>query len=404
MKEAVKTPIQKTTVSNPQTAASADVRTDLANVQKKLNIMYSKTKKQFAVPAKVILDNFLKGQPIANKITFGQGSQLNDVIITGLFNIYANSTQSQLQIRAKDTAKSMLNPIGNSEFTKRIIAIYNNSKFNKYPVKSIDATVKWALKKSYEMFFTKLWDLFLKNNINPDKTITKTGFIGLVYTQLTGGNGFRTSEWFAQYYNDYKKDPKRFQQINPADPDKQKFDRSSHTVSDIIKYVYSIGKKFDVKILDNFSAANKEIVDFLKKNVKNPRSWKVFDYVVNSKLDSEEIIDMDKKDFPNQATVTGAFRDLAVANKKATTTIDAIYKKYKLKLPPFSTWKTSDFNKAASDRGELKADTPEFSTDKKGNLGKIKYDAFGNAEFSTLKELRIIIRDLLKENYKQSII
>ena len=371
-------------------------------IEKKLNLMYSHAG-NFS-PAnlqivKVAIDNFLQGNEINLRYAVGQPySKNNELIIRGLMNIYINSDDIALQVRAKKTIKDALNPLLNPQLAIKIIETYNNSKFNKFPVRKIDTTVNWALEKSFEMYFDYLWDMWMKKNIGPNNTFITGNFIGLIYNFLTGVNGTRTTGWFGQYYNDVKQNPEKFQQKKAEDPSQVKLDRSSHNLSDIIKYIYNPGGQFDAKRPDAFNKANQEILAYLKANVKNPFAAKVFEYIVMDKLDPEEILDMDR-DFKNGANISGSFRDLAVANKKASQMIDSIYKKNGLKLPPFSTWKTSDFNKAPSDRGQLKADKPEVGVDAKGKLSKIKYNNFGDKTFSPLEEMRLFVRDFLKEYF-----
>lgn len=373
-------------------------------IEKRLNKMYSHA--SGISPAnlqtvKVALDNFLQGKDINVRFAFGQPhSKINELIIRGLMNIYVNTKDISLQIRAKKTIKDALNPLLNPQLALKIIETYNLSKYNKYPVKKIDGTVNSILEKGFEMNFDYLWDEWMKKNIGPDNTFITGSFIGLVYNALTGQYGTRKNGWFGPYYNGIKDNPEKYQQTKAQDPSTVKLDRSEHTISDVIKYIYNPGGKVDLNRIDAFNKANKDIVDYLKKNVQNPKSYKVFQYVVGDKLDSEEIVDIDKKMFPTTASVTGAFTDLAAKNKKASGVIDTIYKNYKLNLPSFSTWKSSDLNKAPSDRGELKADGPEIGRDDKGKLSKIKYDKFGEKTYSPLQELRLFIRKLLSEQFK----
>lgn len=373
-------------------------------LEKKLNKMYSHASgyaPENLRIVKVMLDDFLQGQDINVRFAFGQPhSKINELVIRGLINIYTNAKDTGLQVRAKQTIKEALNPLLNPQLALKIIDVYNKSKYNKYPVKKIDNTVNSILEKGFEMYFDYLWDIWMKNNIGPDNTFITGNFIGFIYDTLTGKNGTRKNGWFGPYYNDFKKNPEKFQPTKAIDPAKVKLDRSEHTISDVIKYIYNPGGKVNLNRIDMFEKANKDIVNYLKKNVQNPLSWKVFQYVVMNKLDSEEIVDIDKKYFPNTAKATGAFTDLAGKNKKAAEAIDMIYKNYKLALPKFSTWKSSDLNKSSSDRGELQADAPELGRDEKGNLAKIKYNKMGDKTISPLQELRLMIRNLLQEHFK----
>lgn len=368
-------------------------------IEKKLETMYkfaadSKISQSQLQQVKIMLDNFLQGQDLNLNFQFGQPSKINELVVRGLINIYANSNDITMQVRAKDTVSKMLNPILNEVLAKRIIETYNASKFAKYPVKKITETVKWALEKSFEMYFNHLWDKFLKTNVGPNNTYIAGNLIALVYTQLTGGGGKMKGSWFANYYNDYMDNPAKFTPQKPENPSTTNLDRSNHTVSDVIKYIYSVGGKFNPEIPNKFNKANGEIVEYLKKELKNPIYWKIFQYTIGDKLDPEEIVDIDSEYFSDTSKATGAFKDLAKV-KRAANTIDMIYKNYKLNLPPFSTWKMSDFSKGPSDRGELKRDPSEFGVDKKGNLAKISYDKYGDSTTTTLKEVRLFIREIL---------
>ncbi len=373
-------------------------------LEKKLKTMYS-----YAVgitPAnlqqvKVALDDFLQGQDINVRFAFGQPhSKINELILRGLINIYANSKDISLQVRAKKAIKDSLNPLLNPQLAIKIIEIYNKSKFNKFPIKKIDNTVNSILEKGFEMYFDYLWDIWLKNNVGPNNTFITGNFIGFIYDTLTGKNGTRKNGWFGPYYNGIKANPEKFQQTKAQDPTKVKLDRSNHTVSDVIKYIYGVGGKFNPNRLDAFNNANQEILNFLRKNIPNPLSAKIFQYVVIDKLDNEEIVSIDKKNFPNTAKASGAFIDSLIKNKKVISAIDSVYKNYKLDLPSFSKWKSSDLNKASSDRGELTADAPEIGRDSKGNIAKIKYDKLGDKTITPLSELRLMIRNLLQEHFK----
>lgn len=389
----------------PRSFSSA--RHEFPELDSKLDFMFShisEITEKNKQDARVLLDNFLQGQSINLRFSFGPTGKAHNVIIRGLMTIYANSPDLNLQLRAKEEVRNSLNPLINPQLAIKIIETYNKSKFNKFPIKKIDETVNYALEKGFELNFNTLWDLWIKKNIGPDNTYIAGNFVGLVYQSLTGMNGTRERTWFAQYYNDYKENPDRFTQPKAIDPSKIKLDRSNHTISDIIKYIYSIGnpKGFNSKRADNFAKANNDILNYLQDNVKNPLSWKIFKYVVINKLDSEEIMDLDS-DFDTAAKVSGSFNDLSKKNKNAINAIDNIYKNYKLDLPSFSIWKSSDLNKAPSDRGELEAGQSEIGRDDKGNLSKINYDKRGDKTFIPLQELRLIIRRIMIEQIKNKI-
>jgi hypothetical protein len=85
-------------------------------------------------------------------------------------------------------------------------------------------------------------------------------------------------------------------------------------------------------------------------------------------------------------------------NESCLTEIDSIYKKYDLELPSFKTWKPSDLNKGPSDRGVLQKHPTEFDLSPDGPA-KVKYDAYGNKTLVPLEEVRILIRNILEENF-----
>ena len=391
----------------PRSFSSA--KSKFPELEKKLDYVFenvTELKDSAKQDARILLDNFLQGQNINLRFSFGPAGKAHNAIIRGLMTIYANSQDLNLQLRAKEEVRNSLNPLLNPQLAIKIIETYNNSKFNKFPVTKIDADVNYALEKGFELNFNMLWDLWIKKNVGPENTYIAGNFVGLVYQALTGVNGTRNATWFAKYYNDYKTNPEKFKQGKAVDPTKVKLDKSNHTISDIIQYIYSVGnpKGFNAKRADAFSKANNDILDFLQKNVKNPLAAKIFQYVVMNKLDSEEIMDMDK-DFDTSAKVSGTFNDLAKKNLAAVKAIDNIYKNYKLDLPSFSMWKSSDFNKGPSDRGELEKSKldAEVGRDDKGNLAKIKYDKFGDKNFIPLQELRLIIRRIMIEQIKNKI-
>lgn len=374
-------------------------RVSFPEIESKLETMYnvaadSKISQAQLQQVKIMLDNFLQGQDLNLNFQFGQPSKINELVVRGLINIYANSTDINMQVRAKEAVSKMLNPLLNEVLAKRIIETYNGSQFAKYPVTKITDAVKWALEKSFEMYFTHLWEKFLKTNVGPNNTFIAGNLIALVYTQQTGSGGKLRGSWFADYYNNFMDNPAKFTPQKAQNPSAANLDKSSQTVSDIIKYVYSVGGKFDPELPNRFNMANRDIVDYLKKELKNPIYWKIFQYIVGDKLDAEEIVDIDGDYFSDGSKVTGAFKDLAKV-KRATDVIDMIYKNHKLKLPPFSSWKTSDFIKSPSSRGELKPEPAEFGVDDSGNLSKISYDKFGDKKITSLKEVRLFIREIL---------
>ncbi|MES2680122.1 MAG: hypothetical protein V4635_09570 [Bacteroidota bacterium] len=200
------------------------------------------------------------------------------------------------------------------------------------------------------------------------------------------------------------------------------------TLSNIIRYVYGAG---DLSLMDAFNTANKEILVNLKSKEKEEIKdqelaqpeipmWngkplykkhsvpkplkrtgslstnyrKVFDYVVNRKLDYSEILDLDPQ-FKTTQDIKAIFANLK--GSQYAQYIDSVYKKHHLNLPPFSTWKASDLNKGPSDRGELKPEPSEFGKDQFGNLSRVKYDKFGQSSTERISHYRDFMTDVLKE-------
>lgn len=353
------------------------------------------TSKEHKEQAASILKNFLKGEDFPISYGTGYNGKLKDILMSGLMLILQyDSANSD---RAKEKINQALNPLNSPILFKQVIDRYNKASDSVSEIKGNTKLANIIMKKTFSYLFNQLLDDRWRSE-NKEKLGKE--FIGFFLHNFY----FK----FNYFYNEYIKNPEKFPQIqaliNPklVGPKEYKpeIDRSKHTISDIIKYIYSpgSGEKFDPRRLDAFNKANQEILSLLKSTVKNPRSWKVFEYVVMDKLDPEEIVGTDKN-FPTAATVTGAFRDLAVANKKATEAIDSIYKKYKLNLPSFKTWSSSDLTKGPSDRGELSpTGGVELGRDTKGNLAKVSYDKFGEKQYSPIQELRLFIRKTISES------
>lgn len=190
---------------------------------------------------------------------------------------------------------------------------------------------------------------------------------------------------------------------------------ANHTLSNIISYIY--GRPFNTARMDAFNKANIEIIQFLKgfgrqsldqhqwsvykhqmgrsRSLK-PLYWRLFDYIVNRKLDNSEILKIDDS-FESLADITTIWKTFK--NSDAAHTIDLCYKKHNLELPPFKTWNASDFNKGPSDRGELKPDAPEFVAGPEG-LAKGKYNNYGEKSVVPLEEIRMLIIKILEESFK----
>jgi len=357
--------------------------------------------------ASFMLKNFIKGEDFPIKHTTGYDSKLLKILINGLL-IIMNFDKGNSD-KAKEKIRQALNPLTNPALFKQIIDRYNKASDSVSTIKGNTKPVNIIMNKNFSYHFDNELNKWLRDHGSELSRDLGSGFIGHFIDYLYFG--------FNNYYNKFIKNPEKYPQlqalINPKlvgpKENKPEIDRSKHTISDIVKYIYSpgAGEKFDPKRLDAFNNANKEILSLLKSSIKNPRSWKIFQYVVMDKLDAEEIIGIDK-DFPTPATVTGAFRDLAVMNKKASEVIDSIYKKNRLSLPSFKTWSTSDLSKSPLDRGELtpthqsfksiNMSEPELGRDTKGKLAKVSYDKYGEKQYSPLQELRLFIRKTINES------
>lgn len=142
--------------------------------------------------------------------------------------------------------------------------------------------------------------------------------------------------------------------------------------SEIIQYIYG---GHNLERIDAFNKANQEIIlmlkdlepkpkpanpiwngkplyknpDFVPKQKEkkivvdgiNPLITKVFDYVINKKLDYDEIMSFDKS-FKDKVEIRNMLQRLR--KSYLSSKIDDIYRKFGLSLPPFSTRRAFDFN------------------------------------------------------------
>lgn len=325
--------------------------------------------------------------------THGQDSHLNTLLTAGLMTIAINNGDN----KAKKIVEDSLIPSKNPIFMDRIIRSYNQSKQAEFPIKKLTNEVIKIVDESFHYSFNDAWTTWIKDNLRENK-ILLGGFIGDIDSRVTAKQGSFKGSGFPHRWNTYNKSPEKFKQ-QPAGP--EQIDKSKHTISDIVNYIYSYSKKNnDFTRVDAFNKANQEIYKYLLMNSKNPLIAKVFDGVVGSKLDYEELAGTDKGFKNDPQYVKSVFSNLQ-KNKAFVDVVNNTYKKFGLNLPNFITWKASDLNKGPSDRGELTADKPEIGRDDKGNLAKIKYNQYGDKTYSKLQELRSIIRETLENNFKQ---
>lgn len=171
-----------------------------------------------------------------------------------------------------------------------------------------------------------------------------------------------------RFFNNYEAYLKRINNSKTKAPVKNKIHqekkyRSTYSISDIQKYLYA-GNDGENKN-DNFikfNKANKEILFTLKSSKKkvNDIYIALIDGIINSKLDQEEIMEINP----------GMFKDIKDVSRKFSNTVksgrvngvlisdymDGIYKKHGLELPSVKTWKTKDISSSQDPTKKLKDD------------------------------------------------
>jgi len=334
------------------------------------------------------------GQIKQFNFTHGPDSHLNTLLTAGLMTIAINSNDN----KAKKIVEDSLLPSKNPIFLDRIVKSYNGSTHSKFPIKKLTQQVIKIADESFHYAFNEAWKMWVADNTRENK-ILLGGFIGEMDSRMTGNQGRFSSSGFPFRWNSFNQNPEKFQNVQAGPPNQ--VDKSNHTISSIIKYIYSNKDAAGIARMDAFNKANKENYNLVVSNTKNNLAPIVFDGVVNSKLDFEEISKLHKDFKKNKSIVKSVFSNLQ-RNKNLVNMINNTYKKHGLKLPSFDTWNASDLNKGPSDRGELTADKPEIGRDERGNLAKIKYNQYGDKTYSKLQEIRTIIRETLENNFKQT--
>lgn len=174
------------------------------------------------------------------------------------------------------------------------------------------------------------------------------------------------------------KDRVRKSQI-PKEPSKTKRpvdpNRNSYFVSDIQKMLY--GGNDEKSRNDNFmkfNQANQEIIRNLRSMKANPKQIAVIDGMINSKLDSEEMMEVYPKLFKDVKSSSRVFSQ--TVKSKLGEYMDSVYQKHGLELPPLSQWRARDI------------------TSSQDPFKKLKDDGAG----SLFKEIREMIREVLLED------
>jgi hypothetical protein len=131
---------------------------------------------------------------------------------------------------------------------------------------------------------------------------------------------------------------------------------NSVAVSDIQKKLYQGNSQDEINNnFIHFNNANKEIINYFNTNKINPKYTAIIDGVFNSKLDTEEMIDVYPQIFKTKTNVSNAFLHL-VKNENLANYIDGVYKKYGLDLPGVSTWSMKDISSSQDVERKLKSD------------------------------------------------
>lgn len=148
----------------------------------------------------------------------------------------------------------------------------------------------------------------------------------------------------------------------PKEPKILKHVPRSYTISDIQKILYG-GNDADGKN-DNFikfNQANKEAIAALTANKTNPIHIAIIDGMINSKLDTEEMVELYPqffliKDNPTKSRTKVGNAFLNLKNSSLAKYLDDLYKKHGLlNLPPVSKWNSKDISPSQT-TSKLKAD------------------------------------------------
>jgi hypothetical protein len=131
---------------------------------------------------------------------------------------------------------------------------------------------------------------------------------------------------------------------------------NSVAVSDIQKYLYQGNNKDEINNnFIQFNNANKEIINYFNANKMNPKYTAIVDGVFNSKLDTEEMIEVYPQFFNTKTNVSNVFLHL-VKNEKLANYINGVYKSHGLELPDVSTWSMKDISSSQDVEKKLKKD------------------------------------------------
>jgi len=138
-------------------------------------------------------------------------------------------------------------------------------------------------------------------------------------------------------------------------PNRKNKYRDTYSISDIQKYLYAGNTPEERN--DNFmkfNAANKEIVDTLKSKKVNPKHLAIIDGMINSRLDTEEMVDVYPKLFTDITTVARNFSQ--AVKSKLGDYMDQVYVKHGLELPPIKQWKSREISPSQDPTKKLKDD------------------------------------------------
>ena len=153
---------------------------------------------------------------------------------------------------------------------------------------------------------------------------------------------------------------------------------NTYYISDIQNYLYK-GNDEDGSN-DNFikfNKANKEIINALKAKKHNPKVIAIISGMIDSKLDSEEMVSVYPKLFKDKRNVARVFSQSIKSN--ISEYMDGVYKKHGLNLPPVSQWKSQDIANSQDPTKKLKKDN-----------------------FGSMFEIRKIVRETLIKEFVSS--
>ena len=186
-----------------------------------------------------------------------------------------------------------------------------------------------------------------------------------------------------RFYNEYNMQLDRSKRaLTPKEYSQSWKDATTYYVSDIQNYLYQGNdEKGSNDNFIKFNQANKEIIDALKSKEHNPKVIAIIDGMINSKLDTEEMIDVYPKLFSNRKAVAIAFSRTLKGD--VAEYMDTVYRNYGLELPPVDEWKSKDITSSQNTTTKLKNDDNAiFEVRKLAYQLSIVYDKATKVDYS----------------------